>query len=152
MNLRVDRQSNSHFEQIDVVGTPVSLVSLERLLSAFENWLRSSQDRYVVFRDVHGVIAARSNHQLDQSHKNADIVAPDGMPIVWTMRAAGAAISRLCGPDVLPAVCSHGLRRGWRHYFYGGRPDVTAKLIDQLATNFQDVNIVGSECPPFRTL
>ena len=81
MGTDFDQLTDSPFQQVNVVGTPVSLVSFERLLSVFDKWVASGQDRYIVFRDVHGVIAARNNPQLDQAHKRADVVAPDGMPL-----------------------------------------------------------------------
>jgi N-acetylglucosaminyldiphosphoundecaprenol N-acetyl-beta-D-mannosaminyltransferase len=153
MNIGVDLENESYFPQVNVVGTPVSLVSLEPLLRVFDEWVANPKDRYVVFRDVHGVIAARSNQKLDLSHKKADIVAPDGMPLVWTLRAGGAGIlSRLCGPDVLPAACEYGLSRSWRHYFYGGTPDVAERLISELTKNYPGIQIAGSQCPPFRPL
>ena len=143
--------SPKKFPQIRVVGTPISIISLSPLLHLLEEWVANPRDRYIVFRDVHGVIAARSNVQLDEAHRKADIVAPDGMPIVWTLRAGGAGgLVRLCGPDVLPAVCEHGLSRGWRHYFYGGTPSVVDLLAKELLKNHPGLAIVGTQCPPFR--
>ncbi|MBR0916304.1 WecB/TagA/CpsF family glycosyltransferase [Bradyrhizobium japonicum] len=136
-----------------LVGTPVSTISLDQLLAAFETWTLDSQDRYVVFRDVHGIIAARNNAQLDLAHQTADIVAPDGMPLVWALRAAGdGPVYRVCGPDVLPAVCQHGLSRGWRHYFYGGAEGVADLLAEALVKKYPNLKIVGTQCPPFRPL
>ena len=138
--------------QISVVGTSISLISLDELLSLFEQWIAAHQDRYVVFRDVHGVIAARSNEDLDLAHKRADIVAPDGMPLVWALRATSARASRVCGPDTLLATCEYGLSRGWKHYFYGGAPGVAEKLVGELYLKYPGLNVVGIQCPPFRQL
>src|ERR1700729_73812 len=109
---------NSPIRRISIVGTPISLVSLDELLRVFERWIAAPHDRYVVFRDVHGVIAARSNTDLDSAHKRADVVAADGMPVVWALKATGAGASRVSGPDTLLAACEYGLARGWKHYFY----------------------------------
>jgi N-acetylglucosaminyldiphosphoundecaprenol N-acetyl-beta-D-mannosaminyltransferase len=138
--------------QISIVGTSISLISLDELLSLFEQWIAAHQDRYVVFRDVHGVIAARSNEDLDLAHKRADIVAPDGMPLVWALRATSARASRVCGPDTLLATCEYGLSRGWKHYFYGGAPGVAEKLVGELYLKYPGLSVVGIQCPPFRQL
>lgn len=138
--------------QISIVGTSISLISLDELLSLFEQWIAAHQDRYVVFRDVHGVIAARSNEDLDLAHKRADIVAPDGMPLVWALRATSARASRVCGPDTLLATCEYGLSRGWKHYFYGGAPGVAEKLAGELYLKYPGLSVVGIQCPPFRQL
>jgi N-acetylglucosaminyldiphosphoundecaprenol N-acetyl-beta-D-mannosaminyltransferase len=138
--------------RVSVVGTPISLISLNRLLRLFEQWITDRHDRYVVFRDVHGVVAARSDTELDLAHKGADIVAADGMPLVWALRAMGAHASRVCGPDTLLATCEYGLPRGWKHYFYGGAPGVAEKLVEELCLKYPGLNVVGTQCPPFRPL
>ena len=138
--------------QISIVGTSISSISLDELLSLFEQWIAAHQDRYVVFRDVHGVIAARTNQDLDLAHKQADIVAPDGMPLVWALRATRARASRVCGPDTLLATCEYGLSRGWKHYFYGGAPGVAEKLVSELHLKYPGLSVVGIQCPPFRQL
>jgi N-acetylglucosaminyldiphosphoundecaprenol N-acetyl-beta-D-mannosaminyltransferase len=142
----------SQIRRISIVGTPISLISPNELLLLFEQWIAARQDRYVVFRDVHGVVAARSNQDLDLAHKGADIVAADGMPLVWILRAMGASASRVCGPDTLPATCEYGLSRGWRHYFYGGAPGVAEKLVNKLSLKYPGLNVVGTQCPPYRQL
>ena len=155
MNVEVETipKLDGQIPQVSIVGTPISLISLDRLLRIFDEWVAKSQDRYVVFRDVHGVMAARSNPQLDLAHKKADIVAPDGMPLVWALRALGAgAVTRVCGPDVLPAACEYGLSRGWLHYFYGGAPGVAERLTGKLVKRYPGLQIAGTQCPPFRRL
>jgi N-acetylglucosaminyldiphosphoundecaprenol N-acetyl-beta-D-mannosaminyltransferase len=144
--------AEAQVRRISVVGTPISLISLSRLLHVFEQWIASPRDRYVVFRDVHGVVAARNDVDLDLAHKGADIVAPDGMPLVWALRATGASASRVCGPDTLLATCEYGLSRGWKHYFYGGATGVAERLVEELSRKFPGLNVVGTQSPPFRQL
>src|ERR1700749_3545994 len=93
--------SNLGIRRISIVGTPISLISPDELLQIFERWIADPHDRYVVFRDVHGVVAARNDEDLDIAHKRADVVTADGVPLVWALKAAGATASRVCGPDTL---------------------------------------------------
>jgi N-acetylglucosaminyldiphosphoundecaprenol N-acetyl-beta-D-mannosaminyltransferase len=143
---------NSEVRRISIVGTPISLISVDEMLRVFDRWTVDPHDRYVVFRDVHGVIAARNDVDLDTAHRQADIVAADGMPLVWALNASGAGASRVCGPDTLLAACEYGLARGWRHYFYGGAPGVAEKLVGRLSRKYPGLNVAGIQCPPFRPL
>jgi N-acetylglucosaminyldiphosphoundecaprenol N-acetyl-beta-D-mannosaminyltransferase len=146
-------QPRSGVRQVRILGTPISIVSVDQLLGLIGGWAAERRDRYVVFRDVHGVICARNDLQLRMSHEEADIVAPDGMPLVWAARAAGIdKVTRVCGPDLLPAACSYGLSHGWRHYFYGGAPGVAEAVAKNLTKNFLGLIIAGTQCPPFRPL
>jgi N-acetylglucosaminyldiphosphoundecaprenol N-acetyl-beta-D-mannosaminyltransferase len=138
---------------IRILGTPVSIVTIDGALRRFEQWVLDPEDRCVVLRDVHGVMLAHSDPRLDRAHQESDLIAPDGIPLVWAARLAGSrGISRVCGPDLLPTVCEHGLTRGWRHYFYGGAPGVAEMVADQLAARFPGLKIVGTQSPPFRPL
>jgi N-acetylglucosaminyldiphosphoundecaprenol N-acetyl-beta-D-mannosaminyltransferase len=144
-----ENQVNSVF----ILGTPISLVTMDQVIGLLAKWTSDRSDRYIVFRDVHGVVRARTDAQLNKSHQDADIVAPDGMPLVWAMRAGGHdSVRRVCGPDMLPAVCEYGVPLGWRHYFYGGAPGVADKLATELTKRFAGLIVAGINSPPFRLL
>jgi N-acetylglucosaminyldiphosphoundecaprenol N-acetyl-beta-D-mannosaminyltransferase len=143
--------SRRSFNRVRIAGTPVSIASLPRVLLVLEDWVREKSERYIVCRDVHGVIRARSDGHLHNIHERADIVTSDGMPIVWAAKLLGhTEISRVCGPDLLAAACGHGVNLGWKHYFYGGTPDVVEKLARNLKARFPGMKVVGACSPPFR--
>ena len=117
-----------------ILGAPISITSLDKVIKLFEDdWTVHRRDRYVILRDVHGVMRARSDAKLQRAHEASDLTAPDGMPLVWIAKLAGiSGISRVCGPDLLPAVCERGLSLGWRHYFLGGSPGVAETAIQTI--------------------
>jgi N-acetylglucosaminyldiphosphoundecaprenol N-acetyl-beta-D-mannosaminyltransferase len=140
-------------QSVTVLETPISIASLTEVVGIFENWLRDRRGRFVVCRDVHGIMRARHDADLRDAHARADLITPDGMPLVWVARLAGRKdASRVCGPDLLPAVCAHGVERQWRHYFYGGAPAVVEELRQELRRTCPDILVVGCESPPYRTL
>lgn len=150
---RVLQRSDQSVASAVVLGTPISVISMDSVLALFERWVRSKRDRYVVLRDAHGVIRARSDPALMAAHWGADLVAPDGVPVAYAARLLGFTnISRVCGPDLVSAVCERGLRYGWRHYFYGGEPGVAERLAAELSKKYTGLRVVGTACPPFRPL
>ena len=51
----------------------------------------------------------------------AQMITPDGMPLVWLAKWMGDKdIERTYGPDLMKALCDFGQKRGYKHYFYGG--------------------------------
>jgi N-acetylglucosaminyldiphosphoundecaprenol N-acetyl-beta-D-mannosaminyltransferase len=137
--------------RIEIVGTKVSVVTLPDVLRTFESWITDRSGRYVVCRDVHGVIRARNDKSLQATQERADIVTPDGVPLVWTAKLLGCRdIARVCGPDLLLASVERGIKLGWRHYFYGGTPETVERLEQRLKSKFPDMNVVGRYSPPFR--
>jgi N-acetylglucosaminyldiphosphoundecaprenol N-acetyl-beta-D-mannosaminyltransferase len=152
-----ERAQVHHFimttRSVSILGTPISLLSMNRALSIIDMWQGDKTDRFVVFRDVHGVMLARDDLALKRAHQEAEIVAPDGMPIVWAARwAGGTGISRVCGPDLMLEVCRYGVTRGWRHFFYGGASGVAEVAVKNLRARFPGLIVAGIACPPFRPL
>jgi len=83
----------------------------------------------------------------------AGLVTPDGMAVVWLLRLKGhREVRRVYGPDLLLAVCAHGLERGWRHHFLGSSPEILALMTKNLRARFPGLQIAGQTCPPFRQL
>ena len=137
-----------------VLGTRLSITSIEQVLKLFEcDWTAYRRDRYIVFRDVHGVMRARSILRLRVAHEQSDLIVPDGMPLAWVGKLAGIkGVSRIPGPDFMPAVCERGIALGWRHFFLGGVPGVVDAMIRNLTERYPGIAIAGSISPPFGTL
>jgi N-acetylglucosaminyldiphosphoundecaprenol N-acetyl-beta-D-mannosaminyltransferase len=96
---------------------------------------------------------AQRNSQLRRILNEAALCLPDGMPTVWLGRAQGHHhMSRVYGPDYMAELCRWGLRRGYRHFLYGGKPGVAALLRERLERRFPGIEVVGSYTPPFGVL
>lgn len=135
---------------IHIGGTNISAVTMPVVLMSMQGWVSEKVGRYIVCRDVHGVVRARNDPTLHASHEGADCVTPDGVPLVWTAKLLGCEeISRVCGPDLLIEALRWGLDRGWKHYFYGGSPEVTERLVRELERKVPGIIVVGSYSPPF---
>lgn len=140
-------------DRFKVLGVPVSIVDMGAALAVIDGWIAAGGQEFVCLRDVHGVMACQDDPELLEIHRRAGMVAPDGMPLVWLGRLRGhGAIGRVCGPDLLPALCRHSLARGYRHFFYGGGPGVAENLAERLRARFPGLEVAGTHTPPFRSL
>lgn len=82
----------------------------------------------------------------------ADLVTPDGMPLVWMVRWWGHPIKdRVYGPTLMLGVLEAAARKGIPVGFYGGAPKVLDSLVKNLQSRFQDLDVVFSCSPPFRS-
>jgi N-acetylglucosaminyldiphosphoundecaprenol N-acetyl-beta-D-mannosaminyltransferase len=143
-------RESSNLASYDVLGIPVTITSLEKAGETIRRWSEDDRGRFVCMRDVHGVMLAQDDHHLLNIHRRADMVAPDGMPLVLLGWLKGLPVSRACGPDLMGHICARSAQWGLKHYFYGGTPDVAAELARKLSVQFPGLSIVGIESPPFR--
>jgi N-acetylglucosaminyldiphosphoundecaprenol N-acetyl-beta-D-mannosaminyltransferase len=135
-----------------VLGVPVNVLDMPLALQTIDQFISNKRGGYICIRDVHGVMAAQVDEHLQNIHEHALLVTPDGMPLVWLGRLNGyPSIRRVCGPDLVSALCAHSIDRGYTHYFFGGTDDVLTKLMATLRFQFPGLKIAGWECPPFKT-
>lgn len=126
---------------------------MESAVGAISSWVTTRERKYVCVTGVHGIMESLRDPLLREIHNASGLTTPDGMPLVWLGRRAGATwMERVYGPDLMLEVLKAGLAPGWNHYFYGGANGVTDELADRLATRFPGLRTVGTCSPPFREL
>ena len=136
----------------DVVGTPISATSYAEVLERIEH-PPPDRAQVMAFCNVHSVMSARRDPTLATALRTADIAAPDGMPLVWTLRRSGHPEQpRVYGPDLFELALRHGVDRGWRHYLFGATDETLDRLVARAEELAPDVRIVGRHAPPFRPL
>jgi len=92
----------------------------------------------------------RRDAQFKQVLDAADLVVPDGMPLVWLGRRHGHDMRRVYGPELLDTFCAN-TGNIYRHYFYGGAPGV-AEAVAARMKRLYGVRTVGTWSPPYRPL
>lgn len=139
--------------RVDVLGIGISVVDLAGAVEEVSRLISERERRYICVTGVHGVMESQRDTALAEIHNLSGLTTPDGMPMVWAGRWAGAAgISRVYGPELMLAVCQAGTAKGWRHYFYGGNLGVAQELASRLLKRFPGLEVSGTYTPPFRIL
>jgi N-acetylglucosaminyldiphosphoundecaprenol N-acetyl-beta-D-mannosaminyltransferase len=83
----------------------------------------------------------------------ADLVTPDGMPLVWGLRLLGCkGATRVYGPDLTPIVLARAAADGLPVGFYGGSPEVLEQFVQAMTARFPELKAAYAFSPPFRPL
>ena len=137
-----------------VLGVRVHAVQIPEVIEIMERWIAARRPaRYVAVTGMHGVSEARKDPAFREVLSGADLVVPDGMPLVWIGRMRGHLLRRrVYGPDLMLEFCSRTSDRGYRHYFYGASPGVAAGLAETLRRRWPGLQVAGTFSPPFRDL
>ena len=136
-----------------VLGVPVSVLTLNEALTTIDQWIAQGEPNYVCTLDVHALMESQSTPDVRNIYRSAAMVTPDGMPLVWLLHRSGyPAADRICGPDLMPAVFRHSQGRGYRHFLYGSSETTLSLLQEKLGHNFPGARIVGCYSPPYRAL
>jgi N-acetylglucosaminyldiphosphoundecaprenol N-acetyl-beta-D-mannosaminyltransferase len=140
-------------ERVNVLGVGISAITMADALAMIDKWIATGASRYVCVTGVHGVMESQTDPALRKIHNHADLVTPDGMPMVWLSWLHGhRRAERVYGPDLLLACCQASVAKGYRHFLYGGGEGVPERLAARLQTRFPGLIIAGTWSPPFREL
>jgi N-acetylglucosaminyldiphosphoundecaprenol N-acetyl-beta-D-mannosaminyltransferase len=147
------QDSATVIHRANILGVGVSAINMEMALTTIDAWIRQRTAHYVCITGVHGIMESQHDAELQRIHNAAGLVTPDGMPLVWVSHLMGfGAVTRVYGPDLMLAMCSRSVARGYRHFFYGGAPGVAEVLATRLQDRFPGLQVVGLDTPPFRPL
>ncbi|HYG98199.1 MAG TPA: WecB/TagA/CpsF family glycosyltransferase [Terriglobales bacterium] len=153
MNTCVAERSDLR-ETFDVLGVGVDAVQMEGAIARIERWIAErSRARMVTLTNVHAVMQAHEDEEFREVLNSADMVCPDGMPLIWVAKSRGLAMKRrVCGPELMLEFCRRTHEKGYSHYFYGGAEGVAELLAKRLKERFAGMRIAGWFSPPFRPL
>jgi N-acetylglucosaminyldiphosphoundecaprenol N-acetyl-beta-D-mannosaminyltransferase len=137
-----------------VLGVRIHAVQIPDVLTCMEEWIRRRDACcYIAVTDMHSLMQAQRVDSFKAILQNADLVVPDGFPLVWLGRRKGFALRRrVYGPELMERFCELSAGKGYRHFFYGGAPGVAEELSARFAARFPGLQVAGSYCQPFRPL
>jgi len=129
----------------DILGVGVSVINMDDAIRQCDELIRSNGQGYVCATDVHSVTEALSDPTFRQILNGSLMTAPDGMPLVWIGRLRGnTRMRRVYGPDFLLEMCRFSVQRGYRHFFYGGKPGIADQLSARLTALFPGLKRRGN--------
>ncbi|GHU70343.1 glycosyl transferase [Clostridia bacterium] len=140
-------------KNLKVLNILFNAVSRPELIKIIETASTLSETVTVSFTNVSGLVSAHRQPTIIEALNSSTINAVDGMPICWIGKFLGIKdCERNSGPDPMKEIITHGLGKGWRHFFYGTTEETLSLLNKKLIEQFPGINIVGMFAPPFREL
>ena len=133
-------------------GVRVDAVQIPDVVDLIQGWIDSrSTGNYISVTGMHGITESTRDGSFREVLNASALVVPDGMPLVWLARRRGHPLKRrVYGPELMSTFCRTTAGR-YRHFLYGGSPDVIARLEAKVRSDFQ-TNVCGTYSPPFRDL
>lgn len=138
---------------IEVTGVSVTSLLLNEQVDLMVYWAKQRLSKIVCVANVHMLIESRVNSKLRGVLDRAHLVTPDGMPLVWTMRALGlSSQDRVAGMDIFEKTCKRCEEEGISIYLIGSTQSVLEKMVARISKDFPRLEVAGVESPPFRAL
>src|ERR1700722_5466704 len=136
-----------------IIGARVHCTSYAHTTQLVHDWAEQRSSRYVCVATVNNVMEAWDSPEFKTITNEADLVTPDGMPLVWGLKLLGyRQATRVYGPDLTPIVLQMAMENRIPVGFYGSSPAVLERLQAVIAQRFPALQIAYAFSPPFRPL
>lgn len=137
-------------DKISLFGIKIDNLTREGAIKRIEKLVSQRRCSYVLTPNVHHIVTLEKDEEFREIYCQANLVIPDGMPLVWISRLLGRPLKeRLAGSDLLPALCKVAAKKGYRLFFLGGSAGAAAKAREILIERNPGLPVVGTCCPPF---
>jgi len=135
------------------LGMNIHAVDYPRASAQTIQWAAAGESRVVCAANVHMVMEGWDDPAFRSEINHADMVTPDGMPLVWSLRHLGAPDQpRVYGPELMLHICRQAMEAGVSVGLFGATPETLTALKGRLVQMFPDLDIPYAGSPPFREL
>ncbi|RUT00266.1 UDP-N-acetyl-D-mannosaminuronic acid transferase [Dulcicalothrix desertica PCC 7102] len=136
-----------------VLDFPITALKLDDQVQTILDWAVERESKTVCVANVHMLMEAHWNPEFANILKGADIVTPDGMPLVWMMRQMGARYQdRVAGMDIMMSLCKLAEAKNISVFYLGSQSEILSRMRKRLNKEFPRLKIAAMEPLPFRPL
>jgi N-acetylglucosaminyldiphosphoundecaprenol N-acetyl-beta-D-mannosaminyltransferase len=139
--------------KIGMLNSKVDLTNYEHSTQTILNWACAGESRMVIAANTHVIMEAYDSPAFRTVVTKADLVAPDGVPLVWMMRLKGQNDQRrVYGPTLMLHILESAARDSIPVGFYGGMPKTLDSLVKRMQARYKRLSAAFSYSPPFREM
>lgn len=136
-----------------VINFPITALSLNEQIKKILKWAVARESRTVCVANVHMLMEGHWHPDFAEILKRADLVTPDGAPLVWIMRLLGShKQERVPGLDILAGVCEVAQSANISLFFVGSQSEILSRIRARLAKEYPNLKIAAMEALPFSEL
>ncbi|WP_247237830.1 WecB/TagA/CpsF family glycosyltransferase [Telluribacter sp. SYSU D00476] len=136
-----------------LLETYITTGSYDTFVEKLTNIAKSKISSYVCVANVHMIVEAYKSSTFAKIVNDADIVAPDGVPLSIGLKwLYGTHQDRVAGMDLLPSLLLQAEKQELNVFFFGSTPEVLDAMRKRCMSIYPNLKIAGAISPPFRPL
>jgi len=140
-------------ERVNVVSLNINVCNHESAIRRIAELVKRGAGGYVCFSTVHMIMESHDNAEYGAKVNAADLIIPDGMPLVWMQKLQGEGqAARVRANDLMILLCAYAEKNDLTVGFYGGKQSVIDAITKRARKDFPKLKIAYAFSPPFRPL
>lgn len=127
-----------------ILGVPFDAVTMAEAVARAEAMLAESGQHFICTPNPEIVMEAQKDAELMSILREADMVVPDGIGIVWASKYSEIRLrERVAGYDLTQGLMARLAATEETFYFFGGAPGVAATAARRMMKKYPGLKIVG---------
>lgn len=145
--------SGNGIPRVDVIGVPISAVTMESALSYVAAEFETLRGGYICASNVHTTVMAHETPLYRTVQAGSVLSLPDGKPLsVVGRKKTDLAMEKVTGTHFMQNTFLDARFAGKRHFFYGTDRDTLDRMIAKVSSDYPELKICGYEPSVFREL
>jgi len=133
---------------VEIDGQLITARNLAESVHSIMQRLADTRSFSVCTLNLDHLVKLRTNQAFRDAYAKAEIVIPDGFPIVAFARMKGVQLERAAGSDLIAPLCREAAASGYPVYLFGSTLDTLCAAGRALRRSFPDLEIAGAYAPP----
>jgi N-acetylglucosaminyldiphosphoundecaprenol N-acetyl-beta-D-mannosaminyltransferase len=143
-------------DRVRLAGLDFDLLTEAELIAQVSEAIGRGSGGTIITPNVDICRRAHQNPSVRRLVRDATIVVPDGMPVLWAAWLAGRPLrQRIAGADLIFSLSAAAAENSWPIYILGGLPGKSGSpgaaelAADRIASGHPGIKIAGAFSPPF---
>jgi N-acetylglucosaminyldiphosphoundecaprenol N-acetyl-beta-D-mannosaminyltransferase len=134
---------------VSIMGVTIHALNEPQTISHILGELDAGRGGFVVTPNLDHIRRCQNDVSFAALVAEANLVVPDGMPVVWASKIAGTPVpQRVAGSDLIISLSKAAAGAGRSIFLLGGVPGTADSAARILKQRFPELIIAGTYCPP----
>ena len=144
-----EQTANKLLNTVTLRGVHLHALTEAQCVSHVIDQLSDGQGGWVITPNLDHMRRADTDGEFRGMLLDADVVVPDGMPLIWASRLQGTPLpERVAGSSLVWSVAEAASQNNRSLYLLGGDPGAADGAAEVLIKRYPSLRIVGTDCPP----
>jgi N-acetylglucosaminyldiphosphoundecaprenol N-acetyl-beta-D-mannosaminyltransferase len=131
-------------ERLKFFGSYLDPLTMSQTLNRVEDIISEGRPCQHVVINVAKLVMMQSNDELKNIVNNCELINVDGQGVVWGARWLGLPVpERVAGIDLFLNIVALAQVKGYRLYFLGAKQEIVSRVVDNLTSQYPDLQIAG---------
>ena len=137
--------------RVRLMGMPIDGVTQEQAIGHVLGMLERGRGGWVITPNLDQLRQYRRLPELRAMYESAELVLPDGMPLLWAGWLQGTRLpERVAGSELIYTLTAAAAGAGRSVFLLGGNPSAAERAAAKLVELNPSLKIAGTHCPPLR--